>query len=133
MYDMNSTGPEEGYLQTSINEGFQREYNNYIKPIWTTIKNESATSFELKIDGNCENKTIFDDITQGELLHCDCRYLLPKYEHPHEEPITNLFLSNESKTRSSKCTDDINSERRKGKVSPLYLCWSEKNEAQGIE
>ena len=130
MYDRMPNDLSEGYLQTSINEGFIAKYQNYLNPIWTTMKNESATSFELKIDSNCKNKSQFDDITQGALLHCDCRYLLPKYGYPHEEPITNLFLSNSSKT--GKCTDDINNGRGKGNISPLYLCWNEKNGDQGI-
>ena len=108
-----------GYLKQDINEGVQSRTRNFLKPVSTNNSSLAATSFYLDVDSNCESSNEFKDVTNGSILHCDCRYLVPNFsQDKNEKPITEIYFS---KTHSQLCTDDIN-ENRTSNFS-LYLCW----------
>ena len=115
----NSIAPQ-GCLNEDINKGFRARTHNYVKPLWTTEMWMAATSFELIIDEKCESKYRSTDVTHGSTIHCDCRYLIPKFNLTYENPIKTIYFSHE---RSIYCTENINEGRSNGSGLPLHLCW----------
>lgn len=100
-------------LPQDINKGYQGSYV-YLKPIFTTNRNEAATKFKLKIG-------IFSlphrDLAKG--AGGAYRYLLPVNDIAVNKKITRIWLSENQE--GDGYTSDIN-KNRGGRF--LYLNWN---------
>ena len=107
------------HLTQDINQGVASTHHSFIKPLWSTVFWDGATSFELVIDQKCSLSNEYKDITFGSKPHVDCRYLIP-INDDKERRITEIYFS---ETYYEDCTDNINENRPMQTNFSLHLCW----------